>query len=271
MTAILMILSIILLLFLAFLLAVKGQKSKEMTYFNSFKYSHRGLYNNKDIPENSMLAFSKAVESGYGIELDVHLLKDGTLVVFHDATLLRMAGEDTVIETLAKSELKKYRLIGTTEFIPHFSEVLQMVDGKVPLLIELKSNKNVDKLCSAVNSILNNYNGKYTVQSFDPRCLRWFKKHSPQKVRGQIAQNSLKDKKIKYPVILKLVTTLLLFNFLTKPNYVSYRFEDRKILSFKISKKLWGIDGFVWTIRNKEDKTKAEKENLSIIFENFNA
>ncbi len=271
MTVFLIILCVVLLLCVAFILAVKGQKSKEMEYFKKFKYAHRGLYNNIDIPENSMSAFSKALDNGYGIELDVHLLKDGTLAVFHDATLLRMAGEDTVIETLGSSELKNYRLIGTTEFIPLFNDVLALVDQKVPLLIELKSNKNVDKLCSAVNDILNDYGGKYTVQSFDPRCLRWFKKHSPDKIRGQIAQNSLKDKNIKFPVILKLITTLLLFNFLTKPNYVSYRFEDRKILSFKLSKKFWRIDGFVWTVRNKEDATKAEKENLSIIFENFSA
>lgn len=271
MTVFLIILGVILFLCLAFLLAVKGQKSKDMEYFNSFKYAHRGLYNNKDIPENSMLAFSKALDSGYGIELDVHLLKDGTLAVFHDANLMRMTGEDIIIETLNKDKLKKYRLKGTTEFIPYFSEVLALVDGKVPLLIELKSNKNVDELCRAVNEILKDYGGKYTVQSFDPRCLRWFKKHSPQKIRGQIAQNSLKDKNIKFPFVLKLVTTLLLFNFLTKPNYVSYRFEDRKNLSFKISKNLWGIDGFVWTVINKEDEAKANKENLNIIFENYRA
>lgn len=271
MTAIYIILSIILILVLAFVFAIKGQKIKDMEYFKKFKYAHRGLYNNIDIPENSISAFSKAVDGGYGIELDVHLLKDGKLAVFHDASLKRMTGEEVIIETLTSNELKNYRLIGTTEFIPLFSDVLVLVDGRVPLLIEVKSNKNVDKLCGAVNDILNNYGGKYTVQSFDPRCLRWFKKHSRDKIRGQITQNSIKDKNIKFPFVLKLVTSLLLFNFLTKPNYVSYRFEDRKILSFKISKKLWGIDGFVWTIRNEEDKTKAEKENLSIIFENFKA
>lgn len=271
MTVFLIILSVILLLCLVFVLTIKGQKSKDMEYFKGFKYAHRGLYNNEDIPENSMLAFSKALDSGYGIELDVHLLKDGTLAVFHDGNLSRMTGQDSCIEALTRSELKKHRLIGTTEFIPQFSEVLALIDGKVPLLIELKSNKNVDKLCAAVNKILKDYDGKYTVQSFDPRCLRWFKKHSPDKVRGQIAQNSLKDKKIKVPVVLKLITTLLLFNFLTKPNYVSYRFEDRKNLSFKIAKGFWGIDCFVWTVRNKEDEAKANKENLNIIFENYSA
>lgn len=271
MTVFLIILGIILFLCLAFLLAVKGQKSKDMEYFNRFKYAHRGLYNNKDIPENSMLAFSKALDSGYGIELDVHLLKDGTLAVFHDANLLRMTGEDIIIETLNKDKLKRYRLKGTSEFIPMFCDVLALIDGKAPVLIELKSNKNVDRLCSAVNEMLKNYKGKYTVQSFDPRCLRWFKKNSPKMVRGQIAENFLKDKKIKAPWILKLITSLMIFNFLTKPNYVSYNFEHRNFIAPKIATDFWGVDSFVWTVRNKEDAKTAGNEHRTIIFENFNA
>lgn len=271
MTVFFIILSIILLLALAFVLSLKGQKSKDTEYFKNFKYAHRGLYNNADIPENSMTAFSRALDNGYGIELDVHLLKDGTLAVFHDANLLRMTGQDVVIETLSKNELKKYRLKGTTEFIPLLCDVLALTDGRVPLLIELKSNKNVDKLCSAVNDILKNYGGKYTVQSFDPRCLRWFKKNSPKMLRGQIAENFLKDKKIKAPWILKLITSLMIFNFLTKPNYVSYNFEHRNFIAPKIATDFWGVDSFVWTVRNKEDAKIAGNEHRTIIFENFNA
>ncbi len=271
MTAFIIVLSIILLLFVAFILAVNGKKDPRLKEFKCFKYAHRGLHNDTQIPENCMTAFSKALDKGYGIEFDVHILADGSLAVFHDASLKRMVGEDVLIDTLTQNQLRNYRLKGTTESIPTFSEVLELVDGRVPLLIELKPPKEVARLCQTVLEQLKDYNGKYVIQSFDPRCIRWFKENSPETIRGQIAQNFLKDKKSKAPVVLKIILSSLLFNFLTKPNFVSYKFEDRNCLAVKIVQKLWGIDSFTWTIRSPENAKIAESENQTVIFEKFEA
>lgn len=271
MTAFIIALGVVLLLFIGFVLAVKGEKNASTQYFKQFKFAHRGLHKDPDVPENSLTAYSRALDKGYGIEIDVHILADGTLAVFHDANLKRMVGEDVLIESLTYKQLRNYRLKGTDESIPTFNEVLELIDGRVPLLIELKPPKNVSELCEAVLKRLESYNGKYAIQSFDPRCIRWFKKNSPKTVRGQIAENFLRDKKIKAPWLLKLFTGSLLFNFLTKPNFISYRFEDRNCIAPKIAKGLWGIDSFVWTIRNSENAKTALDENRTIIFEKFEA
>ena len=102
-----------------------------------YRYAHRGYHDKPHIPENSMAAFRRAIEHGYGAELDVHLMKDGRLAVIHDASLKRTAGADVLVEDLTAEELKQYRLEGTQEQIPLLEEVLPLFQGKTPLIIEL--------------------------------------------------------------------------------------------------------------------------------------
>lgn len=269
MSAFIIILSVVLVLFAAFILSVRGERDPRVKYFTDFKYTHRGFYDNPKTPENSMKAFSKALDKGYGIELDVRILKDGTLVVFHDANLNRMTGADVKIETLTKQELKNYTLLGTTEQVPEFKTVLELIDSKVPLLIELKPPKDVDRLCRAVTKQLASYKGKYAVCSFDPRCVKWFKENSPNTLRGQISQNYFKQEKTLGNKLLMCLLGLLIFNFITKPNFISYRFEHRNDLAPAVAQRLWKLDSFVWTAKSKEEALKAEKEGKTVIFENF--
>ena len=107
--------------------------------------AHRGLHD-KNTPENSLSAFAKAVEKGYAIELDVQLLADGTIVVFHDDSLARMTGNDGYIKYLNKDDLKALKLKGSKETIPTFEEALKVIDGRVPVLIEIKNQYKVGKL-----------------------------------------------------------------------------------------------------------------------------
>ena len=235
--------------------------------FKKVRFAHRGLHGN-GVPENSLWAFRRALDRGYGIEFDVHLLKDGELAVIHDHSLKRTAFKDVNIEDLTLEELNNYRLEGTSEKIPILKEVLELYDGKLPIIIELKSTSdNADKLCLNTACLLKNYNGKYCVESFDPRCVRWFKKHSPQIIRGQLSQNYFKAKKSKFSFFIKAAMTCLLTNFLTKPDFVAYKFEDRDCLSFKICTKLHNLQGVGWTIRGEENIALAEKENIIPIFE----
>ena len=159
-----------------------------------WRYAHRGLHGD-GAPENSMAAFRRAVEGGYGIELDVHLLKDGSLAVLHDHSLKRTAGADVLIEDITPADLANYRLEGTDEAIPLFSQVLELVAGRIPLIVELKSTTgNFAALTEAVTRMLDTYQGIYCIESFDPRCVHWLKCNRPELIRGQLAENFFRSK-----------------------------------------------------------------------------
>ena len=260
----------IFLLLLLWILSIKGRNN--FTDFKEFKryyFAHRGLHS-KGVPENSLLAFSRAKEMGYGAEFDVHLMSDGNLAVIHDHSLLRTAGEEVFIEDLEINQLNNYRLENTDEKIPTLKEVLNLFNGQVPLIIELKSKgNNISQLCSAVSKELENYNGIYCIESFDPRCVRWFKKNNPNVIRGQLSQNYFKSKNKKSPFILRCIMSLLITNFLTKPDFVAFKFKDRNFLSNKISTHLWKTQGVGWTITDMNDIKNANKENIISIFENI--
>ena len=231
-------------------------------------YAHRGLHDSER-PENSMAAFEAAVEKGYGVELDVHLLKDGTLAVIHDSDLSRTTGQTGRVEDLTAGELKNYRLQGTEQIIPEFGQVLSLFAGRVPLIIELKSaGGNAAKLTETACRMLESYRGPYCVESFDPACILWLRKNRPDIIRGQLAENSMKMKG-HYPWIVRLITSYYMENFLTRPDFIAYRFEDRDTVSNAICRKLWGIQGVSWTLRTPEDFQTAVAEGWIPIFEGF--
>ena len=137
-------------------------------------YAHRGLFDNEgDAPENSMKAFQKAVDAGYGIEMDIQLTKDAQLIVFPDATLKRMCGVHGKVCDYTWEELSSMKLKNSEEKIPLVSEVLQLVNGKVPLIIEYKMYQSSKRLCEIGNELLSRYNGAYCIESFHPHVLMW--------------------------------------------------------------------------------------------------
>ena len=150
-------------------------KKREHPVLNVKYYAHRGFHGEEGIPENSMAAFKKAKELGYGMELDVQLTKDGVMVIHHDYDLKRTCGVNKKIQDLTYRELCRYRLMGTKERIPRFIEVLGEIDGKVPLLIELKMETCNRKLCKKVAKALDRYRGLYCIECFHPYALYWFK------------------------------------------------------------------------------------------------
>ena len=262
------IIFVILILFLIYLLMIKGRtKFADFSSFKIVRYAHRGLHGN-GVPENSISAFKKAAENGYGAEFDVHLTADEMLVVIHDYSLERTTGIKGIVEEATLKEIKDCFLDDTDEKIPTLEEVLEIFEGKTPVIIELKStNVNNKKLSKAVNDCLKNYNGEYCIESFDPRCVRWFKKNSPKTIRGQLSENFLISKNSKIPLIYKFAITFLTTNFLTKPDFVAYKFKDRNNLSFKICTKIYKMQGVTWTIKDRISLRLAECENLIPIFE----
>lgn len=232
-------------------------------------YAHRGLHS-EGVPENSMAAFRAALEHGYGVELDIHLLKDGNLAVIHDSLLNRTTGQVGHVEDLTTEQLKDYHLQGTDQTIPEFMDVLELFQGKAPMIIELKSyDGNAAALTEAACKMLDTYKGPYCLESFDPQCLIWLRKNRPEIIRGQLTYNYFKDHN-DLPDIARFVLTHNLLNFATVPDFIAYGFAHRKS-SFvtDVCRKLWKVKGVTWTIRSQEDYDTALAEAWIPIFEGF--
>jgi len=253
-----------------YLLSIRGRTGHpDLPKLQPYSYAHRGLHGS-GIPENSMAAFRAALESGYGIELDVHLLKDGNLAVIHDSALQRTTGCQGSIEALSTEDLPRHCLEGTAETIPTFRQVLDLYAGKYPLIVELKpEHGNQAALCEATCRMLQDYPGLYCLESFDPRCVYWLKKHRPQLIRGQLSSNYRKGK-AKLPGILKFILTHHLGNFLTQPDFIAYKFPHRNDTpSNTLCRKVWGIQGVSWTLYSQEEYDTAKEEGWIPIFEGF--
>lgn len=261
---------IILLLAVLFALSLMGRTGHPgLPELRTWVYAHRGLHG-KGVPENSMHAFELALQKGYGIELDVHLMSDGGLAVIHDSKLERTTGAQGCIEDLTTADLENYHLEGTWESIPQFQQVLELFAGKAPLIIELKAERgNHAALCQAVCQALEGYQGPYCIESFDPRCILWLHKNRPDIIRGQLSQNFLKDKSSNLPWILRFVLTNLMLNFLTQPDFVAYNFQDRSGLAPKLCQKLWSVQSVVWTLRCQQEHDAAVAEDRIPIFEYY--
>ena len=270
MTALLIILALFAVLFILYVLALRCRRGhKQLAALHGWSYAHRGLHGN-GVPENSMQAFRLALEGGYGIELDIHLMADGNLAVIHDSSLKRTAGADVKIEDLTLEDLKNYFLKGTQEHIPLFKDVLDLYQGKAPLILELKAGAgNHAALANAVCKLMDSYPGDYCLTSFDPRIVYWLRKNRPELCRGQLGENYFANPKSKLAWPLKFVLTHQLENFLVIPDFVSYRFGDRKTLSNWLVRKLWGAPGVTWTVTSNADYEKAVAEGWIPIFEGF--
>lgn len=252
-----------------YVLALRGRTGHPgLAELQNWNYAHRGLHN-EERPENSIAAFRAALEKGYGIELDIHLMKDGNLAVIHDSSLKRTAGADVKIEDLTLEDLAKYRLAGTEERIPEFRQVLELYAGKAPLIVELKpAGGNHAALTEAVCNLLADYRGLYCLESFDPRCILWLKKNRPELIRGQLTENYFRSIS-PLPALLKFVLANQLENFLTLPDFVAYRYCDRKNPGNWIVRKIWGVQGVTWTLRTPEEQNTAVAEGWIPIFENY--
>ena len=268
MKGLLIILMYAVLLWLVALRCRKGHAAWDT--LRKFRYAHRGLHNSAaGIPENSMAAFRLAAEHGYGVELDIHLTKDGRLAVIHDDSLLRTAGADVKASDLTAEELGQYRLEGTEERIPFLEEVLPLFEGKAPLIVELKVEKNAGALAEAACNLLDQYSADYCIESFHPQAVIWLKKHRPDVCRGQLSQNFLKDKGTGSGKAADFAMTHLLTSFLSMPDFIAYNHEHRNRLSLKLARMVWQVQEVSWTIRTPEDMARCEKDGCLSIFENF--
>ena len=227
-------------------------------------YAHRGLYNNEDFPENSLGAFQSAVDNRYGIELDIQLSSDNIPMVFHDATLNRMCGVDGKLCDYTCAELQQMKLLGTDYTIPSLEEVLELVNGNVPLLVEFKPGNF--ELCDIACPMLDEYNGIFCVESFDPFIIQKIKKMRPQYARGQLITNHAKKKSLKNSLI-NFSLSAMLVNVFSRPDFVAYDISIKHNLSIFLCKHLFKIPLFAWTVDSEEAYKKHYSKNVFTIFE----
>lgn len=227
-------------------------------------YAHRGLHS-EGVPENSLAAFEAACHAGYGIELDVQLSKDGEIMVFHDYLLGRMTNSDKKLSELDSHELKKLKLGGSEEVIPTLDEVLELVDGRVPLLIELKGEDLNKDLCPKLAKRLSDYSGHYCIESFNPLLVGEMKKLLPNAFCGLLYTNVCREKKKRSA--LNIAVTIMALNFIAKPDFIAYNKEDRNALPVRVATRGHKATRFVWTIRSRDELDKAQKLGELSIFE----
>lgn len=242
-------------------------RRQELAPFLGKPYAHRGLHDAQNlVPENSMPAFKNAVKQNFSIELDIHLTKDNQIVVFHDESLKRVCHSEGTVETSTYAELMRLHLLGTSEHIPLFSEVLEYVNGRVPLLIELKLPSRDMRLCSFALELLRDYQGPFMVQSFNSLGIRWFSKNAPHILRGQLS-SALTRTNSSDPLPARFLVEHLMTNIFCRPDFISYKMADSRNLSLWLNQKLYHAPIAVWTLRNAEAYADARRRFDMYIFE----
>ncbi len=249
-----------------FLIAPRMFHKPDRTPLYGYHYAHRGLFDNEtEAPENSLPAFQKAVEAGYGIEFDVQLSKDDKLVVFHDATLRRMCGVEGNVWDYTLEELKTFKLANSEAMIPTLEEALTLVDGKVPLVIEYKLDRIQTKVCALSNELLKEYKGTYCIESFYPHALGWYRKHRPDVVRGQLSQEHFRLKEHKGKVS-SWVASFLLTNVWARPDFVAYNEAHTSNISRRVFRAMGGLS-IAYTIKSKTRYEELKNDYDLFIFD----
>ena len=247
--------------------------SQGMEKFKGIRYAHRGLHGkvggyDTEAAENSLTAFARAKEHGFGIELDVRLSKDGELVVFHDGTLKRVCGKEEKVEDLTVEELRAVSLMGTDDCVPTLREVLELIDGSVPLIIELKEEGIDHSISKKTAEIMKEYKGGYVVESFSPFAFGAFKKELPDIPRGFLAHKHTLNKEkraLKFRLIQRFV-----FNFLSRPAFIAIDAKTPKLFPMPVISAIYKTTVIAWTVRSKEEEIQAYKNGAdAVIFEGY--
>jgi glycerophosphoryl diester phosphodiesterase len=241
-----------------YLFMIFPANGKRASAFENKYIAHRGLHGG-DTVENTLEAFKKAVDKGYGVELDIQLSSDKIPVVTHDYDLKRVFGVDKKVKDLSCEELNN---IG----VPTLKEVLTVLDGKVPLVAEIKGENFDTEVCAKAAELLDSYNGIYCVESFNPMHMRWFKKNRKNVIRGQLSTAFGKKRDGKINVLHTFLRHLLL-NFLSRPHFIAYEYKYYGVSARMC--KLLGAHMVCWTPKSKEDSDLASKHYSTFIFEGY--
>lgn len=270
MTALYIVLVVAAVLVILYFLAIMPRLShrKARKDFQGVFYAHRGLFDNaSQAPENSLAAFRKAVEAGYGIEMDVQLTRDKVPVVFHDFTLDRICGKPGKVCEYTWQELKDFTLCDSKETIPRFDQALKIIKGRVPLIVELKVEWLDISVCPIADEILKAYKGLYCIESFNPLVLSWYRRYHNDVVRGQLSDGFIKSGEFKG--VLYFVLQHLMLNWVTKPDFVAYNHLYADVPARRLCRSLYRNMAAAWTIKSQEELDAARDKFDLYIFDSF--
>lgn len=231
-----------------------------LSWLTARPIAHRGLHDlNNRRWENTLSAFSAAIDGGYAIECDVHLSADGVPVVFHDHDLKRLTGEDGFIWQRTAAEMAALRVGGTQDHPPTLDEMLELVGGKVPLVIELKGTPGRDGgLVEAVGQRLKSYRGKATIMSFDHWLIRDFSRHAPG-IPGGLTACGRREHEIEAHF------TMLAHDI----SFVSYAAGDLPNRFVSFVRERLGMPVITWTIRDQPAVDLTFRYADQMTFEGF--
>lgn len=223
-------------------------------------YAHRGLHGGGRV-ENSPSAFAAAIARGLGIECDVQRSRDGQAMVFHDWDLDRLTGESGAVKVRDSAELAQIALTGSGDTIPTLAQLLAQIAGRVPLLIEIKSRREVRyaPLCFAVRRALEGYRGPVAVMSFDPRAVAWFARHAPHIVRGLVVtEEGRRTLSGRFRRHLSL--------WQARAEFLAYDIRDLPS-RFAGTQRRRGLPLLTWTVRSEELAERAKEHADAAIAE----
>lgn len=250
---------IVLILYISF----PHREGKDLSWMKGY-CAHRGLHNREmGVEENSPTAFQLAIDAGLNIEMDIRINKDEQLIVFHDGDGRRMLSIDENIEQLTHKEVQSATIGNSKDHVLTLVEFLDMVSGKVGLIIEIKATSKNDRVCQLCAEILDGYSGNFSICSFRPEIVRWFAKNRKHFIRGQLIENILGDK--RYSWIVRILQTFNGFAFFAKPNFLSVEYRHARFFTWI---RMFGGILSVWTIRDQKSMDKFKQKADAIIFEN---
>jgi glycerophosphoryl diester phosphodiesterase len=221
-------------------------------------FAHRGLHG-AGVPENSRAAFEAAIEARHGIELDVQISGDRRAIVFHDEELGRLAEDDGYVRGRSAAELGRIGLRDSDETIPTLPQILALIAGRAPLLIEVKApGREVGALALAVADALDGYSGPVAVMSFNPEVGHWFARHAPKWLRGLVVTE--RGRKWRGGLVRRLAL------WRSKADFLAYDIGDLPS-RFAEAKRREGLRVLTWTVRSLSDRARAAQHADQIIYE----
>ena len=239
---------------------------KDISWLIQAPIAHRGLHDiSRQIPENSMPAFMGAVDRGFTIELDIRRTADNQIVVFHDSNVLRLTGSNQEIDALPFQSIKDLRIRNTEYRIPLFSDVLKTVAGKVPILIDIKTEKTAGVFEANIFEILGTYSGKFAVESFNPHTLQWFKNNAPGILRGRVAYDHHAE---NFRFLRRYLVGRYLKGDAGSPDFLAYDIRCRPYWAVQFHRRRGAVI-LGWTAKNEKQMTACRKYFDNLMFEGF--
>jgi glycerophosphoryl diester phosphodiesterase len=238
---------------------------KDLDWLVTRPIAHRGLFD-ADRPENSLAAFRQAVSYGIPFELDVQLARDGLLVVAHDGDLARLTGESVKTPDVDQSRLQRLRIGSSGEHIPLLHEVLEAVNGRVPIVLDVRRWRleRSSELEQTVAAEIRGYDGELALQSFDPLSVSRLRRLASDRPVGQVSGRLPSVGKITAAVGRSMAT-----NLFTRPDFISYELDELPSRYATFWRKVAHLPLITWTVRDIAEERHALALSDNFIFDSY--